>query len=116
MPTYHRDEATRKAHQAIRQSLAHQPGKKQLMEAGDIEEPMPLQQFLELRSLLHQLKRARELSNLSLSELAEKSGLDRGSIWKLESGKQENPTIDSLVKLSRSLGYQLHFSLEKVTS
>ncbi len=37
--------------QQVREQFAHKPTKKQLIESGDIKEPVPVQQFLASRSL-----------------------------------------------------------------
>jgi DNA-binding XRE family transcriptional regulator len=68
--------------------------------------------YLQLRELARLLKEAREKANWSLNDLAEKTGLDRGSIWKIEAGHQENPTWETLLKLSQALGFRLRFVLE----
>lgn len=48
------------------------------------------------------LKRVREASGLSATELASKSGITRMSIWQFENGKRE-PRLTSLIKLANAL-------------
>lgn len=58
--------------------------------------------------MLH-LKEIREKKNISMYELAKLSGVDRGNISRMESGKlkPENITIGTLVKLARVLNVNI---------
>lgn len=46
----------------------------------------------------------RQLRGLSLSQLADKAGISKSYLSQLESGKQENPSLDVLNKLADALG------------
>lgn len=98
-------------HAQMREALKKKPSLKELLAGGDYSPPMPQHDYLQLHQLASQLKKAREAANISLNDLAEKSGVDRGAIWKLESGRHENPTVETLSKLARALGYELGFQL-----
>lgn len=52
------------------------------------------------------LRRARTEQGLSLSELARRSGVGKGSLSEIETGKR-NPTVDTLYALCRPLGIPL---------
>ena len=52
------------------------------------------------------IKRLRELQNLTQLQLAEKGGLPRSTLATLESG-ESNPSVDTLVKLAASLSVSL---------
>lgn len=61
--------------------------------------------------LLKQLKAAREEKGLSLSDLSERTGMDRSALSKLESGARPNPTITTLVRYADAVGMRLEVSL-----
>ena len=62
------------------------------------------------------LRRERERQGLSLTDLAERTGIDRATISKLETGKIANPTVGTLRTLARALGRKLTWTLESVES
>lgn len=110
---YAPDAVTKNRHAQTRAEFAKRPSLRTLLATGEYTAPIPQQDFLQLRQLATQLKHARETAQLSLADLADKSGVDRGAIWKLESGRQENPTIETLIKIARALGLQLGFQLKQ---
>jgi transcriptional regulator with XRE-family HTH domain len=57
------------------------------------------------------LRRERERQGLSLTDLAERTGLDRATISKLETGKIANPTVGTLKKYAKALGKTLSWTL-----
>ena len=48
---------------------------------------------------------------MSLSDVAERSGIDRATLSKLETGKVPNPTVNTLRGLARALNKRLSWSL-----
>jgi ribosome-binding protein aMBF1 (putative translation factor) len=66
----------------------------------------------ELIAALAGLRRERERQGLSLTDLAERTGIDRATISKLETGKIANPTVGTLRTLARALGRKLTWTLE----
>lgn len=112
--SFTRDESAKLQHQQVRATLSSKPSLKELLASGEYTDPIPQHDYLQLHQLAGQLKKAREAANISLNDLAEKSGVDRGAIWKLESGRHENPTVETLSKLARALGYELGFQLTAV--
>jgi ribosome-binding protein aMBF1 (putative translation factor) len=52
----------------------------------------------ELIAALAGLRRERERQGLSLTDLAERTGIDRATISKIETGKIANPTVGTLAK------------------
>jgi DNA-binding XRE family transcriptional regulator len=58
------------------------------------------------------LRRERERLGLSLTDMAERTGIDRATISKLETGKLANPTIGTLRTYARALGRRLTWTLE----
>jgi ribosome-binding protein aMBF1 (putative translation factor) len=66
----------------------------------------------ELIAALAGLRRERERQGLSLTDLAERTGIDRATISKLETGKITNPTVGTLRTLATALGQKLTWTLE----
>ena len=60
------------------------------------------------------LRRERERQGLSLTDMAERTGIDRATISKLETGKIANPTIGTLRTYAKALGQRLAWTLEVV--
>jgi DNA-binding XRE family transcriptional regulator len=68
----------------------------------------------ELIEALAGLRRERERQGLSLTDMAERTGIDRATISKLETGKIGNPTIGTLRTYAKALGRRLAWSLDMV--
>lgn len=49
------------------------------------------------------LKVFRQNRDMSLQDVARAAGLSKGHVWELESGRQVNPSIDTLCKLGVAL-------------
>lgn len=62
-----------------------------------------------LLELLATLRTERERQGLSLADVSERTGMDRGQISKLETGKVVNPTVGTLRALAHALGLQLEW-------
>jgi len=63
------------------------------------------------RAIHMDLRRTREQAGLSLSRLAELSGIDKAALSRLESGRHSNPTLDTLARYARAVGKRLMVSL-----
>jgi predicted transcriptional regulator len=95
----------RARHRAIREKFEDKPTIEQLIERGELSgETMPMGLYLELRVLLHELKKAREAQGLSLADVSERSGIDRAAVSRLENGLQLNPTVETLYRYAGALG------------
>jgi len=68
----------------------------------------------ELIEALAALRRERERQGLSLTDMAERTGIDRATISKLETGKIPNPTIGTIRTYARALGRRLAWTLQEV--
>jgi transcriptional regulator with XRE-family HTH domain len=79
----------------------------QLVASGDGTEPVPLGVYLEVRQLLHSLKHQREAAGLSLADVADRTGIDKAALSRLENGHQPNPTVETLYRYARGIGKQL---------
>lgn len=61
----------------------------------------------------YKIKDLRESQNMTQEELAEKSGVSRGTICALEKGEERTTTTKTLIRLAKALGStvdQLFFS------
>src|SRR5262245_6040720 len=75
-----------------RAALADRPGPEELIAGGEIDEPVPQAQAVELAGLVERLRRHRAAEGLSLTAVAGRSGLTRAAISRLENGWNRNPT------------------------
>ncbi len=70
----------------------------------------------QLRMLFVELKAARRIKGLSLSDLTEITGMDRSALSKLETGQRFNPTLETLVRYADAVGKRLIVSLADPTT
>jgi DNA-binding Xre family transcriptional regulator len=75
------------------------------------EEFPPLAIDPELARALAALRAERERQGLSLSDVSERSGIDRATLSKLETGKVPNPTVNTLRAVAHALNKRLSWSL-----
>lgn len=95
-------------HKAIRdQAQRDKPTLQQLVASGEYTEPMPLGDYIELVQTVAELRQAREDAGLSLADVAERTGMDRGAISKLETGVHGNPTMATLQRYAAAVGKQI---------
>jgi DNA-binding XRE family transcriptional regulator len=93
---------------AIREKFQKErPTVEQLLQNEDYGNPIPLGAYLETKELLHKLKQEREQAGLSLAEVAERTGMDKAAISRLENGHQDNPTVDTLSRYALAIGKQI---------
>ena len=52
----------------------------------------------------YRIREIRESRGISQTELADKAGVTRATIWKLETGEDEVTTTKTLLKISEALG------------
>src|SRR5262245_64105163 len=75
-------------------------------------EIVPLGSYLAVQQLLADMRRIRHEQKLTLEQVAERSGMDKAMLSRLETGKQANPTIDSLFRVASALGKTIGLRLE----
>lgn len=66
----------------------------------------------QIGGLLQQLKAAREQQGLTLTDLTQRTGMDRSALSKLETGQRPNPTVETLVRYAEAVGKRLVVSLK----
>ena len=60
------------------------------------------------------LRDAREVAGLSLTQLAQRTGITRQAISRIESGANHNPTVSTIVRLAEALDKEWVIHLEDV--
>jgi predicted transcriptional regulator len=97
----------------IRQRFQRErPGLEDLVASGDAGEVVMHGEYLDLRTMLTALKADRERQGLSLADVAERSGMDRAAISRLENGVYLNPTVDTLYRYAQAIGADIGFSIK----
>jgi DNA-binding XRE family transcriptional regulator len=90
---------------------AERPGLQDLLASGDATEVVSHGEYLDLLAMLAKLKRHREAQGLSLTDVADRSGMDRSAVSRLENGQYLNPTMDTLYRYARAIGAEIGFSV-----
>jgi DNA-binding XRE family transcriptional regulator len=103
----------RARHKATRDRFQRErPTPQELLASGDYTHPIPHGVGMALRVALHELKKAREVAGMSLADVAEKSGIDKAALSRLENGVHDNPTVETLMRYASAVGKQLTWSLQ----
>jgi DNA-binding phage protein len=120
------DESTSNAtprDEAIAQKYSNRPSPHTLFQQGQIDRQAveraervrasgpPERPF---RELIAALRAERERQGLSLSDLAERAGMDRSAIHKLEIGLNRNPTFATLSRYAGALGTRIEWHLAMI--
>jgi DNA-binding XRE family transcriptional regulator len=87
------------------------PGLDDLLASGDAAEVVSQGEYLDLRAMLVTLKRHRDRQGLSLADVAQRCGMDRAAISRLENGVYVNPTVDTLYRYAQAVGADIGFSV-----
>ena len=103
----------RERRRKVRELFKDKPSIDQLVARGELTgATVPMGLYLEIRQLLHALKKARASAGLSLADLSQRTGMDKAVLSKLENGQHGIPTLPSLARYAQAVGLQLAFSLE----
>lgn len=65
----------------------------------------------QLEEIFTELRRERESQGLSLSDMQDRTGIDRSTISKLETGQRANYTLETILRYADALGKQVLVSL-----
>jgi DNA-binding Xre family transcriptional regulator len=65
---------------------------------------LPLGEVLGRHAITVQLREERKRQGLTLRELSERTGIDEPALSRLETGKNANPTLDTLDRVAAALG------------
>ncbi|MHB1426613.1 MAG: helix-turn-helix domain-containing protein [Gemmataceae bacterium] len=88
------------------------PTPQQLLAEGGHEEFVKLGELLLLHQAVGWLKQERERPNLKLAEMARRTGSDQAALSRLETGKNSNPTLDTLYRVAAALGEIIRCSFQ----
>jgi DNA-binding XRE family transcriptional regulator len=90
------------------------PSLQDLVRAGDCDPDaiMTMGMYFDVQKALQALKQHRKRSGLSMGDVAERSGLDRAVVSRLENGKQDNPTVATLMRYAAAIGKRFVWSYE----
>jgi DNA-binding XRE family transcriptional regulator len=105
--------------QALRAKLQKEkPSLDDLIRTGDCDPDavMTMGMYFDVQRALQALKRERQRCGISISDVARQSGLDRAVVSKLENGKQDNPTVATLMRYAAALGKRFLWSYEDLAS
>ena len=70
---------------------------------------LPLGEVLALHAIGFRLRAEREKQGLSQSEVARRAGMDEPALSRIETGKNPNPTLDTLTRIAKALGKNVPF-------
>jgi DNA-binding phage protein len=91
---------------------AERPSLDQLVKSGQYSPPVKQGDYLAVLELAAQLKQSRQAQRLSLSQVADRTGIDKAALSRIESGRNANPTIGTLETIARAIGARIRFHLE----
>jgi ribosome-binding protein aMBF1 (putative translation factor) len=104
-------------HAAIREQFKHKPGIEEIRAMG-YGPTTTMGELVARIKLGQQIKAIREAAGLSLADVAEKTGIDKAMLSRLENGRHDNPTVDTLSRIAKAIGRNLVFQflpLEEAT-
>lgn len=107
--------AERVREKALRDNLQKvKPSLEDLIRTGesDPDAVMTMGMYFDMQRALQALKRERERCGLTIGDVAKRSGLDRAVVSRLENGKQDNPTLATLMRYAAALGKRFVWSYE----
>lgn len=92
------------------------PSLEDLVRSGacDSDSVMTMGMYFDVQHALQALKQERERCGLSIGDVAERSGLDRAVVSRLENGKQDNPTVATLMRYAAAVGKRFLWSYENL--
>jgi transcriptional regulator with XRE-family HTH domain len=62
-----------------------------------------------VRTIAQRMSSMRAARRLSLQEVADSAGLTKSHIWELEQGRTANPTVTTVVAVSRAFGVSVDY-------
>ncbi|MBV8269751.1 MAG: helix-turn-helix transcriptional regulator [Planctomycetaceae bacterium] len=88
------------------------PTLEDLIASGEYDGPYRHGDILDLLMTVARLKRERERRGLSLADVTERSGMDKGMLSRLENGKILNPTLGTLWRYAEAIGARIKLEAE----
>ena len=114
-------EEDRNRHKAIRDKFQGKPTIDELVAQGELSgKPVSLATYLNLRLIVHNLRKIREQAKLSLADISDRSGMDKAMLSRLENGHVANPGIKTISRyldaMDKSLEWRIVDSPSKTTT
>jgi hypothetical protein len=107
----------RARHKAIREAFKDKPSLDSLIARGELSgHGVPLGTYLSLRLLVKSLRHLREQAQLSLSEVSQRSGMDRAMLSRLENGHVPNPGIETISRYLSALRKGIEWRIVDVSA
>lgn len=91
--------------------LGHPAPPEAAAELAAFSDPSTLGDHLDFAVFLATARKAREDRGLSLSEVAGRMGVDHAALSRLESGKQANPTVNTVMRYVEAIGLKVAWGL-----
>ena len=76
-----------------------------------ITDPSSLGDHLDFAVFIQTVKTLRESLGLTLTEVAERMGVDHAAVSRLESGKQANPTVNTVMRYVEAIGSRVGWGI-----
>ena len=80
-------------------------------ELAALSDPSALGDHLDFAVFLASARKEREARGLTLSEVAARMGCDHAAVSRLESGKQPNPTVNTVMRYVEAIGLRIAWGL-----
>lgn len=109
--------AERAREKALRDQLQRErPSLDDLVETGkvDPDATMTMGMYFDIQRALQGLKKERLRRGLSIGDVSQRSGIDRAVISRLENGKQDNPTVATLMRYAAAIGKRFLWGLDNL--
>ena len=74
-------------------------------------DPSALGDHLDFTAFIASARKAREARGVSVSEVAERMGVDHATVSRLESAQQANPTVNTVVRYVEAIGLRVAWGL-----
>jgi len=102
---------------AVRERFQREkPTLEQVLAATGQTEAMPLGEYLHARELVRALRRERERQQVTLAQLAERTGYDPAVLSRLLTGRQANTTLATLARIANALGKEVVHTLRDMAA
>ena len=99
---------------AVRERFQREkPTRAQLEASGEYGPGMPTVTYFAIMAFLKRMRELREAAGLSLADVAERTGMDKAFLSRLETGRG-NPTLDTLARYAAALGKRAVFGLDNL--
>ena len=82
-----------------------------ISELSAMVDPSSLGDHLDFVAFIERVRKHRESLGLTLSEVAKRMGVDHAAVSRLESGKQANPTINTVIRYVEAVGSRVVWAI-----